>query len=47
MKPSWAKQDVYNYFDAFLQKSILNNDSYITDNPGIFTIDNLNACVTL
>jgi 5-methylcytosine-specific restriction protein B len=46
MKPSWAKQDVYNYFDAFLQKSILNNDSYITDNPGIFTIDNLNACVT-
>ena len=23
-----------------------NNDSYITDNPGIFTIDNLNACVT-
>ncbi len=46
MKPSWAKQEVYNYFDAFLQKSILNNDSYITDNPGIFTIANLNACVT-
>ncbi len=46
MKPSWAKQYVYNYFDAFLQKSILNNDSYITDNPGVFTIDNFNACVT-
>ena len=35
MKPSWAKQEVYNNFDAFLQKSILNDDSYITDNPGI------------
>ncbi len=46
MKPKWAKQEVYSYFDAFLQKSILNNDSYLTDNPGIFTIENLNACVT-
>jgi 5-methylcytosine-specific restriction protein B len=45
MKPSWANQDVYNYFDAFLQKCILNNDSYLTDNPNIFTIDNLNACI--
>lgn len=46
MKPSWAKQEVYNYFDTFLQTSIINNDSYITTNPGIFTIDNLDACVT-
>jgi 5-methylcytosine-specific restriction protein B len=46
MKPSWAKQEVYNYFDAFLQTSILGNDSYITSNADIFTIDNLNACVT-
>lgn len=46
MKPSWAKQEVYNYFDAFLQTSILGNDSYITNNANIFTIDNLNACVT-
>ncbi|MBD1384598.1 AAA family ATPase [Mucilaginibacter rigui] len=46
MKPSWAKHEVYNYFDAFLQQSILNDDSYITDNPGIFTIANLDACVT-
>lgn len=46
MIPHWANRAVYTHFDAFLQKSILNNDSYITDNPGIFTIDNLNACVT-
>jgi len=46
MKPTWAKQDVYNYFDDFLQKSILGNDSYLTNNPEIFTIENLNACVT-
>lgn len=45
MKPNWANKDVYTHFDAFLQKSILGNDSFITDNPGIFTIDNLNACV--
>lgn len=45
MKPSWAKQEVYNYFDAFLQTSILGSDSYITSNAEIFTIDNLNACV--
>lgn len=46
MKPSWANKKVYGYFDSFLQISILNNDSYITENAGIFTIDNLNACVT-
>ncbi|NML37354.1 AAA domain-containing protein [Chitinophaga sp. G-6-1-13] len=46
MKPNWAKQEVYDYFDAFIEKSILHNDSYITDNPGIFTIANLNASVT-
>ena len=45
MKPSWAKQEVYNYFDTFLQTSILNNDSYITNNSGVFTIENLNICV--
>jgi len=46
MKPTWANHEVYNYFDAFLKTSILNNDSYITVNPGILNIENLNACVT-
>lgn len=46
MKPSWANKDVYINFDTFLQKSILNNDSYITDNLGIFTVANLNDCIT-
>ncbi len=46
MIPDWANRAVYTHFDAFLQKSILNDDSYITDNPGIFTLDNLNACIT-
>ena len=46
MKPSWAKQEVYNYFDAFLQTSILGNDSFITDNIDIFSISNLDVCVT-
>lgn len=46
MKPNWANQKVYDYFDFFLRTSILGNDSYITDNLGIFTIDNLNACVS-
>jgi 5-methylcytosine-specific restriction protein B len=45
MKPTWANYEVYNYFDAFLETSILNNDSYITVNPGILNIENLNACV--
>lgn len=45
MKPHWTKQEVYDYFDAFLQTSILGNDSYLTDNPGIFTVTNLDACV--
>jgi len=45
MIPEWANRAVYTHFDAFLQKSILNNDSYITDNPGVFTIENLNECV--
>lgn len=38
-------QIVYNNFDAFLEASILQNDSYITDNPGIFTLNHLDACV--
>lgn len=46
MKPNWANQKVYDYFDSFLRTSILGNDSYITDTSGIFTIDNLNACVS-
>lgn len=46
MKPSWANQKVYDYFDSFLRTSILGNDSYITDNTGIFTIENLNSCVS-
>lgn len=46
MIPQWANRAVYTHFDAFLQKSILINDSYISDNPGIFTLDNLNACVS-
>jgi 5-methylcytosine-specific restriction protein B len=45
MKPSWATQYVYNYFDSFLQKSILNNNSYLTDDPDIFTVENLDASV--
>jgi 5-methylcytosine-specific restriction protein B len=45
MKPSWAKQEVYDYFDQFIQISILGNDSYITQNPGIFTTAHLDACV--
>ncbi|WP_294309401.1 AAA family ATPase [uncultured Chryseobacterium sp.] len=46
MKPHWAKQEVYDYFDSFLEQSILNNDSYITDNKGVFSIENLNNCVS-
>jgi len=46
MIPHWANRTVYTHFDAFLQKCILSNDSYITDNPGIFTSANLNDCVT-
>ncbi len=46
MKPHWANRAVYTHFDAFLQKCILGNDSYITENPGIFTMTNLNSCVT-
>ncbi|WP_066829603.1 McrB family protein [Rufibacter ruber] len=45
MKPDWANQQVYECFDDFIEKSIINDDSFITNNPGIFTIDNLNACV--
>ena len=47
MKPEWAVQEVYNHFDAFLQISIVKDDSYITNNPGIFTINNLDQCVAL
>ena len=41
-----AKKNVYELFDAFLEKSILASDSFITDEQGIFTIDNLDICVS-
>jgi 5-methylcytosine-specific restriction enzyme B len=46
MKPSWAVPEVYDYFDAFLQTSILKNDSYLTNNQGVFSLDNLDECVS-
>lgn len=46
MKPIWATQAVYQNFDNFLQTSILNDDSLITGNPGIFSLANLDACVS-
>ncbi|SFW74434.1 5-methylcytosine-specific restriction enzyme B [Sinomicrobium oceani] len=46
MKPHWAKQEVYDYFDSFLEQSILSNNSFITEGSGIFSIENLNNCVS-
>lgn len=46
MIPRGANKKVYEHFDSFLKTSIIGNDSYITENTGIFTIDNLNSCVT-
>ena len=46
MKPYWANNNVYEFYDNFLKESILGNDSYLTDDKNEFTLENINACVS-
>lgn len=46
MIPYWANNAVYEHFDTFLKQCVLGKDSYITEDESIFTLENLNACVS-
>ena len=46
MKPYWANNNVYEFYDNFLKESIIGNDSYLTDDKNEFTLENINACVS-
>ncbi|MEZ7893190.1 MAG: AAA family ATPase [Candidatus Wallbacteria bacterium] len=37
--------DLYKLFEEFIQKSIINSDSFLTDDKGIFTLKNIKECV--
>lgn len=46
MKPHWANNAVYEYFDKFLTTSVLADDSFLSDHEDCLNLENINACIT-
>lgn len=45
MKPSWADEKVYTLFNEFIDKCVLANDSFLTDEKDVITITALDDCI--
>nr|WP_321414754.1 AAA family ATPase [uncultured Allomuricauda sp.] len=45
MKPGWADDKVYSLFNEFLDKCVLANDSFLTDEKDVITINALDDCI--
>lgn len=45
MKPSWADEKVYSLFNEFIDKCVLANDSFLTDEKDVITITALDDCI--
>lgn len=45
MKPSWADEKVYTLFNEFIDKCVLKNDSFLTDEKDVITINSLDDCI--
>jgi 5-methylcytosine-specific restriction enzyme B len=45
MKPSWADEKVYSLFNEFINKCVLANDSFLTDENDVITITALDDCI--
>jgi len=45
MIPNWANRKVYKLFNEFIERTILLNNSFLTDEENIITIDTLDECI--
>lgn len=45
MKPYWADEAIYKLFNEFLEKSILADNSFLTNETGVITIAVLDDCI--
>lgn len=45
MIPSWANRKVYSLFNEFIEKTILSDNSFLTDEENIITIESLDDCI--
>src|SRR5690554_4023937 len=45
MKPSWADEQVYTLFNEFITKSVLKNDSFLTEEKGVVTLQAIDDCI--
>lgn len=45
MKPSWADEKVYTLFDEFIQRSVLLNNSFLTDEKDVITLSAIDDCI--
>lgn len=45
MKPSWADEKVYTLFNEFITKSVLESDSFLTEEKGVITLDAIDDCI--
>lgn len=45
MKPSWADEKVYSLFNEFIQRSVLENDSFLTDEKDVITLTAIDDCI--
>ncbi|MFV8361437.1 AAA family ATPase [Flavobacterium sp. LS1P3] len=45
MKPSWADEKVYSLFTEFIQKTVLTNDSFLTDEKVVITLTAIDDCI--
>jgi len=45
MKPSWANEQVYILFNEYINKSVLTNDSFLTDEKDVITLESIDDCI--
>jgi 5-methylcytosine-specific restriction protein B len=45
MKPSWADEKVYTLFNEFIDKCVLTNDSFLTDENEVITLNAIDDCI--
>lgn len=45
MKPYWADNKVYELYHEYLERSVLEDDSFLTDEKAVITLNSLDDCI--
>lgn len=45
MKPYWADNMIYELFDEYIERCVLNNDSFLTNEKKVITINTIDDCI--